>query len=58
MAKQKKSLKKKQTKTYKIDPDLYNLAMKKCMKETGQAEEKITLSGKINQWIYEWVHGK
>ncbi len=62
MAKAAKSIKSKVTRSYKIDPDLYEEAVRKCMKESLALSKgklkSIKLSSKVEELIRDWVNGK
>jgi hypothetical protein len=43
---------------FKIDPDLKQKAVEKCLRESLATHTRITLSAKIEELIYHWVKTK
>jgi hypothetical protein len=43
------------TSSYRIDADLYNKAVEKCLRESLATKKRVTLSGKIEELIRKWV---
>ncbi len=60
MAKPGKSIKSKETKSYRIDPDLYMKAKKKCLELSIASDnaKTITVSSIIEELLREWVNKK
>jgi hypothetical protein len=58
MAKTTKSMKSKQGASFKIDPDLFDLAKKKCFDESKATGHLVTFSSKMEELVRNWVTKK
>jgi hypothetical protein len=58
MAKAGKPAKKKIPASIKIDPDLYERAVEKCLRESLSTKTRVTFSSKVEDLVRDWVSKK
>ena len=58
MAKAAKSIKKKFSASYRIDPDLHEKCVEKCYRQSIATKKRVTLSSVIEELLRDWEHKK